>query len=336
MNINKNMNNDDYNSFIVTFNHKNNKNNLFPLDNSKLYLLNGEINPLAEFIIIDKKCNEVFEISSEKKEYYVKESSVTLKFLPDKIILYISDNIRIIYFRNGNTEEEIIIVFIEQKNKDKILSYIEQQDFKFWLKDKGFLLDGPEELDIVEQGCKIKIINKNLKLKNNKLNQIGIKPIISDYYSPLMNNNFEIPHPIQYIPNPVPIPNSIQSIVNPNLPVIEDVNTQFNFNNNNNINNNINNNNINSNNFLLDQTTNMNFFNNINNQNNLNNNPMMMHNMGLMPINNLGIFGNDKTMMNPMMQVNMNNENTDINPLGRKNPNNLNTEFFDGTNYDRE
>ena len=178
MNLNRDMNDKDYNLFITIFNNKNkeNKTKLFPLDNSELYFDNGEINPLAEFIIIDKKCNEAFGKSRQNMVYNVKEKHIILKFLKDKIILNISDNIRIICFRNGNIDEEIIIVFIEQKNKDKILSDIEQQDFKYWLKDRSFESDGPDELQFQEQECKIKIINKNLKLKKNKLIRNSIKP----------------------------------------------------------------------------------------------------------------------------------------------------------------
>ena len=64
--------------------------------------------------------------------------------------------------------EKYTINFDNQKNANKILSFIEKTDFKFWLKDKSCQIDGPDELDIEEEGCKMRVINKNVKLRTNE------------------------------------------------------------------------------------------------------------------------------------------------------------------------
>ena len=166
LNLNRDMNDYDYNTFIGCLSNSLKETKLYPLDNSKIYNNKGDINPLAEFVIINKECQKVFAESRQNMVYNINERSVPVKFLNDKIILHLEEKVKLICFRNDFThkDEEIIVVFNETNNKDIILSDIEKQDFKFWLKDRGFQDYGPDELDITEQGCKIRLINKNLKL----------------------------------------------------------------------------------------------------------------------------------------------------------------------------
>ena len=169
LNINRNLNDNDYVTFKAG--HPENKSELIPLDNSSLYNNEGKIDPLSEFIIINKNCHNAFEESKKNiPGNKIKEKSYALKFLKDKIILRISDNIRIVYFKNDNNDEEIIVIFKEQKNKEKILSDIENSNFKEWLRNRYINMDGPDEYQFKEKGCTIKIINKNLKLKLEKEN----------------------------------------------------------------------------------------------------------------------------------------------------------------------
>ena len=51
---------------------------LFPLDNSNIYLDNGEINPLSEFIIINKECMKLFGETRKNMNYNKKERSLPL------------------------------------------------------------------------------------------------------------------------------------------------------------------------------------------------------------------------------------------------------------------
>ena len=87
LNLNRDINDNDYDLF-KKFLPKNIKEiRLFPLDNSNIYLNNGEINPFSEFIIINKECHNIFGESRKNMNYIYKERSVSLKFLKNKIIL---------------------------------------------------------------------------------------------------------------------------------------------------------------------------------------------------------------------------------------------------------
>ena len=112
LNINRYLEDNDYNNFInVGFIHYKPENKLYPLDNSNIYLKNGDINSLASFEIINKKCHEIFSKSRQGMVYGINEKRVPLKFLSDKIILFINDNTYIICFREGPINEEIIIKY---------------------------------------------------------------------------------------------------------------------------------------------------------------------------------------------------------------------------------
>ena len=167
-NSNRDLNDNDYNTFVKHIFSNNKGIILSPLDNSNIYMSNGEINPIAEFMVIDKKCLELFTETRKNMVYHIVEKSVPIKFLKDKLLFNIGNNIKIICFKNDlkRRDEEIIIIFKEQKNKDIILSDIEKENFILWLKKRNFELDYPDELEIIEHDCKIKIINRNLKLKN--------------------------------------------------------------------------------------------------------------------------------------------------------------------------
>ena len=191
LNIKRDLNDNDYVTFKAG--HPENKSELIPLDNSSLYNNEGKIDPLSEFIIINKNCHNVFgESKKNMPGNKIKEKSYALKFLKDKIILRISDNIRIVYFKNDNNDEEIIVIFKEQKNKEKILSDIENSNFKEWLRNRYIHMDGPDEYQFKEKGCTIKIINKNLKLKLEKENKIINQAILINPNMNIINNQNNI------------------------------------------------------------------------------------------------------------------------------------------------
>ena len=201
ININRDVNDNDYNLFRDMILYNKNEITLPPLDNSNIYNNQGEINPLAEFIIIDKKCQEIFGESRKNMAYNIIEKSVPLAFFKDKIILHINTCTKLFCFRDDitNKDMEIIIIFKEQGNINQIFSDINQTYFRYWLKDKGFHIYGHEELDIEEQVCKFRIINKNLKLqlglvkKNVEINSQN--QVIKDMkFFENKNNNYIINH----------------------------------------------------------------------------------------------------------------------------------------------
>ena len=340
LNISRDMKDNDYNFFINNLPKNIKEIKLYPLDNSNIYNADGNINPLAEFVIINKECQKVFAESRQHLEYKIKEKTCPLKFLNDKIIIHIDDKVKLICFRNDYTkkDEEIIIEFKEFKNKDIILSDIEKQDFKFWLKDRGFQDYGPDELDINEQGCQMKLINKNLKLtilkqmnrvtigshetrlikyklSNDLLDKMqaeeikilgetgvmGINPKKNQTKNPFHINKNAQNYGNNAFGNNKGNFNNINNNIQPNFNQIQNCPQNFQFNNNFN-------NNFNQNCFI-----NNNMNNNINNFNNMNNmnNQLSMNNMNPMSVNNIN-------NMNPINRMN----NNMINPINNNQNNN--------------
>ena len=166
--LNRDMNDNDYTEFKDCISENKKDLILSPLDNSDIYLKNGEINLMADFIIIDKKCRDLFMKTRLNMQYKVNEKSIPVKFIKEKILFDINKNTKIILFLNNIKKiiEEIIIIFKDQNNKDKILNDIENENIISWLKKRNFEIDSLDELEILEQGSKITIINRNLKMKN--------------------------------------------------------------------------------------------------------------------------------------------------------------------------
>ena len=166
--LNRDLNENDYTEFEKCISKNKKDLILSPLDNSDIYLKNGEINLMADFIIIDKKCQDLFMKTRLNMQYKVNEKSIPVKFIKEKILFDINKNTKIILFQNNIKKiiEEIIIIFKDQNNKDKILNDIENENIISWLKKRNFEIDSLDELEILEQGSKITIINRNLKMKN--------------------------------------------------------------------------------------------------------------------------------------------------------------------------
>ena len=330
-NINRDVEDYDYNNFIkLCFANYKPENKFFPLDNSSIYLNNGDINSLASFEIINKKCHEIFSKPREGMVYNINEKRVPLKFLSDKIILYINVNTEIICFRNGPINEEIIIFFFEGINKDKILKEIDKTNINYWLKAKNFDLNYQAELDVQEYGCKYKIINKNLKLAGFAQNCINPNKILGE--NALMRNTYKLPEVLKN-----QLQTQIQEIISQtylmqknnranNKNIMQNQNFQ-NFGNQEQFINNNNNNNFNPNNNQQNFQFNNNGINNgINNNNWMNNQNCGNNNncMGMIQQNNNNMFPNmNANNQNQYEQINMNQ----INQMNQMNQMNIQNEM---------
>jgi hypothetical protein len=166
INLNRDALDSDYNTFKLCLPPNINLLRIAPLDNSKIYNQKGEINPLAEFIIVNKECLNIFAESRPNKTVDKIEKSCPLMFLSDKIILIIDKYTRLICYRDEVTkiDMEIIVKFKNDKNIEQIFNDIVNSKIKYWLEKRKFNSNGPDELDITEKGCQLKLINKNLKL----------------------------------------------------------------------------------------------------------------------------------------------------------------------------
>ena len=323
LNINRDFEDEDYDKFFIQNLPKNiNEIKLLALDNSNIYNKRGEINPLAEFVFINKKCQEVFGESRQNISYNIMEMPVPLTFFKDKIILHINDTTKLFCFRDDITKKdmEIIIKFDTPGNANKILTFLNQTEFKYWMKDKGLQIDGPDELEFEEQGCKMRAINKNVKLSlkyhKNKVaidNQFKSFEVPNDLKAQIQTKVLDIYRETGIInekPNKdIKKYDYINNKNNPN-PIYNNLN---NYNQNNFNNNNSNNNYTPGNN---DNQSNPNQFNN--NQNQINNN------FNTNQFNNMNYNNNYNAMNNQMNMNNFNNINNNIYPNNINNFNSMN------------
>ena len=138
---------------------------------------------MAEFIIVNKECLNIFAESKPNKTLDKIERSCPLMFLSDKIILIIDKYTRLICYRDEKTKiyMEIIVKFKNAKNI--IFNDIVNSIIKDWLEKRKFNSNGPDELDITEKGCQIKLINKNLKLIiKSQRNRIDIQSDTTKFF----------------------------------------------------------------------------------------------------------------------------------------------------------
>ena len=342
LNINRDATDDDYKTFKkVCLREYKPENKLYPLDNSNIYKSNGEINSLAPFVIINKKCHEIFSKSRQDMDYNINEKRIPLKFLSDKIELIITAYMKIFYFNDEKISQEIIVMLLEGKSLENITTEIEKANIKDWLKKRKFDLTGPDELEIEEKGCKFKIINKKLKLAGFVKNSVKPETIsgktalvkykitkelsdqlltkiqenISNTYLMQRNkrhpnmlyDNIKQPETYQTFQN---AQNQQQNNINNNNNYNQFNQQNFQFNNNNGNNNQFNNNGMNNN--LMNAQNNPNYGNNINMQmfpqNNINNMP----NININEQNNQ-MFVNNMDNMNQMNQGNQMNQNNQMN-----------------------
>ena len=321
----------DYNLFKSCLPQNINELKIAPLDNSNVYNQKGDINPFAEFVIINKECLKLFGESRQNLKVKVLEKACPLIFLDDKIILFINKYTRLICYRDEKTKKdmEIIIIFKTESNIDKILEDIKKSKIKDWLEKRKFFSDGPDELEIEEKKCKIQLINKNLKLIMLKhFNRVSIKSKTTKMlkYDLPENLKDKIQYQAQEIiknTNPKAWNNSNKKNTSiekkPQNQNFNQFNQIQNNNNGNNVFNNMNQNNLNNN---MNNMNNMNNLNNFNNCNNCNNNNFMNINMNMNNMNSM----NNINMNN--MNINMNNMNmNNMNMMGMNNMNNNNFGF---------
>ena len=95
-------------------------NPLLPFDNKNIFN-NGEINPLADFIIVNKEFIEL--ICPNYKKQFVKEIiSYPIKFYKEKLIVYLNNKTMSILFKiDENKYWELIIYFIEENQEKNYL-----------------------------------------------------------------------------------------------------------------------------------------------------------------------------------------------------------------------
>ena len=159
------INNDDYKHFQLFIGSISKNNYLLPYNSKKIYKNKEEIEPKAEFAIINTECykNFVFPHSMENKDIKVNIRHFPIKFLKEKLIIMINLNIFQINYKENyfNKYFELLIEFEENNERRKIiLDFLEKQEIDKWLKGNNFDIMRHLEKSFNLYNCKFNLITK--------------------------------------------------------------------------------------------------------------------------------------------------------------------------------
>ena len=165
------------------------KESIFPLVNNDIYM-NGEINPISDFIIVDKKCFCHF-ISpnplNNNKAYQIMffHGNFLLKFSPTQFLLAIK------LILNGKEEYwELMLNLIQNVNEEVVINHFTGlEDINDWLKKFDFDINLTKEKEISFFDLKIKVFNKTLFINKNKNLTNTINPRLNNGLMEVMNQN---------------------------------------------------------------------------------------------------------------------------------------------------
>jgi len=347
----KELNDNDYSNILSILAINCNRNTIFPLENNKIYG-KGELNPLSDYVIVDKKCYDSFISQNQKSNE--KNKTYPIMFLKGNILLRFSSTQFLFTFKvigedinksPVSSYWDLIFVLNENFNETNLINQLcGIGNIPDWLNKCEFDLNTDKEKEFNLYEGKFKIYNKTLIINATKNMTNTLQPqlnnglkannvvnnIIKEEMLEMKEKQTEIQNKkIIFYNKEVSefdetLKNVYYNIQNDNM---NNANKMNNMNNNpNNMNNANNMNNMNNNpNNMNNNPNNMNNMNNANNMNNnpnnMNNNPNNMNNMNYM--NNMNNNPNNMNNMNYMNNMN-NNPNNMINMNNMNNPNNIN------------
>ena len=172
LNNDRELNDNDYNWVVDIYKKTSTENVIYPLNNKAIYY-NGELNALSDFFIIDNKCYDLF------KALYTKNNLLDAKIYPiqffkEKLLMIIKRNQFLIIIKEKDLYFELLFFILNEGNgnaKRFILDSLKNNDIIKWLNKHNFDLFSNEEIDIKENNCELKIINKTIRKKNINNNQ---------------------------------------------------------------------------------------------------------------------------------------------------------------------
>ena len=168
-------------------------------DNKNIYKTNSsDIDPLADFYIIERKCYEYFTFGNNKQIF--NEQTLITKHYPtklskEKLRIMLDFNNHQIVFKDKITNKyfELLIHFLEENPSRKLtLDDIDQNIMNDWLKNANFNLYKEYKDENVEYNvlnCKFKIINKTLLSLKKKTPKNVVQPNINNERDMLLMGN---------------------------------------------------------------------------------------------------------------------------------------------------
>jgi hypothetical protein len=314
---NKEINDNDYNNILPLLKIFYNQNTIYPLINKNIYY-NGEINPISEFVIVDKNSFISFVspnlLNENNKSFPIMffKGNLLLKFSPTRFLLCFK-----VIIKEKEDFWELILYLLENVDENDVINHFTcLDDILDWLKKYDFDLNTTEIKEVSFYEHKINLVNKTLLINrikdllnennvlmqemniNNKISEEDIHEmekkqtqIINKKKSFVDKKVPNIDFTAKIVDECINNNNSGKNIMN-NMNIINSMNNMniinsMNYMNNLNIINMENMNNMNNKNYINDMNyTNMNRMNNINNLNKINR-MKFMKNMNYMNFNNM-------------------------------------------------
>ncbi len=182
----------DY-DFIKPIINNNRQNLLTPLDNFNIYNNKGEINTYSEFIIVNKKCFELFSLGSEKSNFQLLNKNYQMTIYFDKLLLKIDEINFLLKFKEQQKKFELIINLIKGKSDfNGFLNEIVNTDKNILIKNLGFDLYSEEAKTIGR--FNINILNKTLISTKFKGNAFGKENNMNEA---ILNVTYNLPNEMQ-------------------------------------------------------------------------------------------------------------------------------------------
>jgi hypothetical protein len=186
---NRELNDSDYNWIEPIINKHSTNILLSPLDNINLFN-NNEINPLADFIVVDENCYKLFTIGSKNENNELMNKFFKIKIYKEKFILIINEKIFLLIFKENISKQyfELLIIFQDKcQNINKVLLDIEKYDINELVKKINIDLTSEMKKSINKYGYIFEIINKTLLSYRNKNLRNTIVPTFSRGAEELLN-----------------------------------------------------------------------------------------------------------------------------------------------------
>ena len=302
----------DYNDILNNLEAFSNQNTIFPLVNKNIFN-NGNVNPISDFVVVDKNCYDSF--ISPDNHSNEENKSFLIMFLHEIFLLKLSETQFLLALKKDNNYWELVLSLEKIDEKALINHFSHLENIFFWIKDLASDLNSTEKAEFSLNEGTINIFNKTLFInkRNNLTNTIrpqmnnGIMQTmkLNNYISQEDKNELkkaQNTYKNNSLDNKESDGGTFLNVKN----VIENNNTN-NTNNMNNGNNMYNNNNM----INMNNHNNMIYMNSVNNMNNINN------------MNSVNNMNNMNNMINKNNMINMNNMNN-INYLNNANMNNMN------------
>ena len=144
----KKMVNNDYNNILNYLKIFSYQNTIFPLDNKNIFN-HGEVNPISDFVVVDKECYDSFTSGNDQLNKENKTFSII--FFKDKFLLKFSEKQFLLAFKieEENIYEmvkehtwELILTLKEKVNEKKLINFFSNPEYNiiYWLNKSKFNL----------------------------------------------------------------------------------------------------------------------------------------------------------------------------------------------------